>query len=134
MTREEILKELYDTQFVPNYIRKLALPSDQPYLDDLEGDVWVILCEIPEQRLIDIYNQGGRPSINNIRKLASGIIYRQEHSETSTYYKRYKRPHLNDDTTPGVSLEWREACGMLDERWERDAHEGENDFAENINL
>lgn len=134
MTREEILKELYDTQFVPNYIRKLALPSDQPYLDDLESDIYLVLCEMPEERLVEIYNQPPRPSINNVRRLVSGIIYRQEHSQTSAYFKKYKRPHLNDDTTPDVSLEWKEACGLLDERWERDAHEGENDFAENINL
>lgn len=82
----DILKWLIKTDFVTNYIQKLTFNSDYGDLEDITQDIWMIICEIEQDKWNDLYEQG---TLNIIRYI-SGLIYRQVNSTTSTIYKRYK--------------------------------------------
>lgn len=86
MTREKILLELNNTGFVERYVCQSLV--NRSYLEDKINDIWVIICEIPEDRLLNLYKEGG---INKIRQFVSGIIFRQCHSKTSPMYKVYDK-------------------------------------------
>lgn len=135
-TRDEILSELYATEFIPNYIKKLANGSDQPFLEDLEQEVWLIVSQLSEERLRELYYQHPKKhpngDINNVRRFVAGIIYRQEKSVTSAYYKQYKKPLEKLDKNNELSLAEKEACGLFSKQFEFEAHDGELDWSDNI--
>lgn len=92
MNRDEILKELYECEFVEKYTREKL--KQQDYLDDYIQEVWQIICEIPEKKLVELYKQEN--SINGVRKYVAGIICRTVHSQTSgAYMKLIKRDARN---------------------------------------
>lgn len=86
MNKNDILVELYNTEFVDKYVRERSICKND--IEDKINDIWVIICDIPEQRLIDFYKQGG---INKIRQFVSGIISRQCCSVNSKIYQTYDR-------------------------------------------
>lgn len=88
MTRNQIITELYKTGFVENYIRKIANNEDWANIDDYICEIWLMICEVPQQDIVDKYNDCG---INCLRQYISGIIVRQIHSENSVIYRQYKR-------------------------------------------
>lgn len=137
-TKDEILQQLYETNFVPQYVKKLAKSCDEPFIDDAVQDIWVIICSIPEQRLQEIFYQHPRKhpqgDINNVRRFCSGVIYRQIHSQTSAYYKQYKKPLEKLDKNNELSLAEKEAYGLFSKQFEFEAHDGELDWSDNIRI
>lgn len=112
LTREKILEELHLCEFVEKFTREKCL--QQEYLDDFIQEVWLIICQIPEERLIKLYNQDG--SINGVRRFVAGIICRTVASQTSeAYYKLSKRDcrnlaiKMNNDR----KIKWDEEKGWL---------------------
>lgn len=92
MSRDEILKELHDTEFVEKYTREKL--KQQEYLDDYIQEVWLILCQLPEEKLQELYAQEG--TINGVRRFAAGVICRTVASQTSdAYYRLVKRDVRN---------------------------------------
>lgn len=122
-TREYIINELLESQFIPNYIKKIADPSDIEFLEDAENDVWLIVLSIPEEKLKGIYNG----NLNNLRRFVSGIIHRQIKSTSSSYYRTYKRPLKYIDSTP-LTLEEKEDIGVFSNA----DHSGDTAFADKI--
>lgn len=100
ISKNQILEELYNTEFVDKYIYKLSNSLDLALIDDIKGEIWVIICEIKEDRIISLYKQGG---INKVRQFVSGIIYRQIRSKTSPIYKKYKKWALDNIATDDFS-------------------------------
>lgn len=96
-SRDEILDELYKTGFVENYVKQLAKANDIEFLDDEKQEIWLIICKIPDKRIIELYNG----DINNVRKFVSGVIHRQMKSVTSSIHTKYRR-HTDrwQSTTP----------------------------------
>lgn len=94
-TKNEIIQELYDTDFVQRYSMQLLNSADVPNYDDYLGELWLIICEIPEERLQKLYyhkkKDGTIEGINGVRRFVSGIITRQIKSDTSLLYCRYKK-------------------------------------------
>ena len=91
-TRDEILQELYDCEFVEKYTREKC--KQQEYLEDYIQEVWVIICQIPEEKLQELYMQEN--NINGVRRFVAGIICRTVASQTSeAYYKLIKRDAKN---------------------------------------
>lgn len=85
-----ILQELYDTGFIPAYCRTVNRGKyNDTDIEDIEQEVWLIVCSMPEERLQFLYNQG--KGINGVRRFCSGIISRQINSVTSPIYRTYKR-------------------------------------------
>lgn len=135
--RNKIIEELHETNFIPAYMRRLMNSSDDPYRDDLEMEIWMIVLNLSYDKLLDLYTEGGKKpqgNINKVRQFVSGIMYRQIKSTTSSYYTTYKKPQklINDDDT--YSLEQLEQMELLDERYYLDGHEHDEDFANNIKI
>ncbi len=84
LKREEILKELYETEFVDKFTREKCLQKD--YVDDYIQEVWKIICEIPECKLIQLYDK--EHHINGVRRFVAGIICRAVASSTSPIYAK----------------------------------------------
>lgn len=82
-TPNQIIEELYKTNFVQNYVRKRFIGS--PYQEDVIQDIFEMLLIWP--RLQSIYNTKG---INGVRAIASGMV--QRHISTKgAGYRKYVR-------------------------------------------
>lgn len=90
LNKEVILNELIATKFVENYCR-LKLTNKEIDIEEAIQHIYLIICEIEEEKLIQWYNEGG---INKIRQVVSGIISRQLNSTNSEFYYTYvlKKP------------------------------------------
>lgn len=86
--REEILEELHRTQFVENFTKKFVRQNDIDYIEDEIQDIWIIICELPQEKLQALYRNGG---INGVRRFVSGIIHRQMNSVTSKIHATYRK-------------------------------------------
>ena len=102
VTRDEILVELYNTQFVENYAKKFVKGNDIENLEDEIQELYLIAAEIPEERLINMYRADG---INGVRRFMAGVIHRQMNSTTSLIHSKYRKHKINTFTTDGMSVE-----------------------------
>lgn len=127
IARELILKKIIETNFIPSYIRKLAHPTDEQFLEDIEQDVFLILCSMSDEKLNEIYNG----EIKNLRGYVSGIIHRQIKSTTSSYYRTYKRPLFKTKENP-LSLAQQEVCGLFPNEWYEEVEN--TDFSNKIRI
>ena len=86
--RETILDWIYRTNLVPWYATYiLQKPYDDDLVQDLIGELYLIICEIKEEKLKELYIQGKFA----ISGYVTGIIKQQLYSDSSTiYYKYYK--------------------------------------------
>ena len=107
VTRDEILVELYNTQFVENYAKKFVKGNDIENLEDEIQELYLIAAEIPEERLISMYRADG---INGVRRFMAGVIHRQMNSTTSLIHSKYRKHKINTFTTDGMSVEDIEAA------------------------
>lgn len=87
--KNDILNFILQTHFVENYVKKLERTEYKTIglIDDEIQEIYLQLCEIPQETWDTIYNQ----SPNNILSFVSGIISRQIKSKTSTLYRKLKR-------------------------------------------
>lgn len=58
---------------------------------DLYQDLFLIIADYPPSKILDIFNRG------EMQYFCSGIIINQTHSNTSPFYKQYKKPLPVDD-------------------------------------
>ena len=88
-TKNEILYELYETGFVGAYLRKINNNRyDQWELEDIEQDLWLMICELSAEKIQSLYRQGG---INKVRQYCSGVIACQILSTHSYTFYRYRK-------------------------------------------
>ena len=104
MIREKVLKYLYNSGFVKFYTKKLMYPEDiEDLYDDYLQEVWWQICEIPEEKWLELYNR--RPNQDefyDIRNWCSVLIRNTIRSTTSSAYRKLKKQktvaqNLNDD-------------------------------------
>ena len=93
MTKNEIITELYKTNFVDKYTRQIFKNTNDIPIEDVIQNNYLQICEIDEQKLIDIYNKKG---INGIRQFVSGIINRQTNSVRSSLYYTYVKKNVKN--------------------------------------
>lgn len=92
MKRDEILQYIYDLQFVPNYVRKLANGDDWEIINDEIQDIWLQLCEVKEEKWQNLLNQGTKnDSFKAVRGYVSGLVYRNVKSKNSKVYYHLKK-------------------------------------------
>lgn len=85
LNKEVILNELIETKFVENYCRQ-KLTNKEIDIEEAIQHIYLIICELEEEKLIQWYNEGG---INKIRQVVSGIISRQLNSTNSEFFYTY---------------------------------------------
>lgn len=93
--RESILTWIYKTNLVPWYATYiLQKPYEDDLVQDLIGELYLIICEVKEEKWNELYQQGKFA----ISGYVTGIIKQQLWSDSSTiYYKYYK--HYNKEIT-----------------------------------
>ena len=93
MIRDKVLKYLYDSGFVKFYTKKLMYPEDiEDLYDDYLQEVWWQICEIPEEKWLELYNR--RPNQDefyDIRNWCSVLIRNTIRSTTSSAYRKLKK-------------------------------------------
>lgn len=85
LNKEKIINELIETNFVENYCRQ-KLTNKEIDIEEAIQHIYLIICEIEEEKLIQWYSEGG---INKIRQVVSGIISRQLNSTNSEFFYTY---------------------------------------------
>lgn len=93
ITKNEILIELYNNEFVDKYCRQIFKNVQDIPIEDVCQHCWLQICEIDDQRLIDIYNKKG---LNGVRQFVSGIINRQCNSTRSSLYYTYIKKNVKN--------------------------------------
>ena len=79
----KILDELERENIVRDICNNMNVsPND---IDDLIQEVYVILLEYRAEKIIELYNN------KQLKYFLVGILKRQYHSNTSPFYKKYKK-------------------------------------------
>lgn len=87
-SRDDLLQLLWDKGLVNNYIKKLEYVTiDNDTIEDIIQEVWLIICEIPPEKIEQLYATQG---ITGLTAFISGVIYRQIHSNSSSVYWKFK--------------------------------------------
>lgn len=100
MSRNEILQFVYDLNLVPAYTRQLANSSDWAQIEDITQEIWVQICEVPEEKWQILLGQGTKnDSFKAVRGYISGLIYRNVKSANSKVYNRLKKHQTREILT-----------------------------------
>lgn len=99
--KTQILQELYNTQFVENYLKTFVRSNDIDFVQDEIQDIYLIVGEMDEERLKGFYDKGG---INAVRRFVAGVIYRQMNSKTSKIHSLYRKRQSNVSSADGLTI------------------------------
>lgn len=93
--RDEIIRYLYYSGFVRNYVKKLLWTSDIDSLyDDYVQEVFLQICEVKTDKWMELMNNNDSEKHDRfytIRNWVSMLILNTVRSETSTAYRRLKK-------------------------------------------
>lgn len=80
---KQILNELENENVVRDICVNMRVsPND---IDDLIQEVYVILLEYKPEKIVDMYEK------KQLKYFIVGVLQRQYHSNTSPFYKKYKK-------------------------------------------
>ena len=96
MNRQEIISELYQSKDINDAIGKMNPFSLQ---DDLKQEVFLVLCEMEEARLFQMYNDG------YLKYFVVRTILNMAKSDRSTFYKKFRETFLEIPVTYEVPKE-----------------------------
>lgn len=100
MSKNDIIQYIYDLNFVPAYARQLANSSDWNIIEDIVQEIWLQICEVPEEKWRALLNQGTKKdSFKAIRGYVSGLCYRNIKSVNSKVYNRLKKHQTREILT-----------------------------------
>ena len=89
-TKYEIIEELAREKIVEKFVHNAAKTS-APELDDLAQDIYLILLQMEEEKLVSLYEK------KQLSFWVARIIMNQYFSVTSPFYTKYKKfQHLSD--------------------------------------
>ena len=83
MNRNSIIEKLWNSQELKEAIAKMQ-PEDLQ--DDLRSEIFKVLCEMDEDKLVDMYNR------NVLRFYLVRTMLNMTQSSTSQFYKLYRKP------------------------------------------
>jgi hypothetical protein len=83
MTKNEILTNLFNSKRTTEILKTIAGSSH--LLEDLQSELFIILCEMPEDKIIDAHNK------NYIYYLVINILKKQFHSSTSPFFYKFSK-------------------------------------------
>lgn len=100
MKRDELLEYVYNLNLVPAYTRQLANSSDWNIIEDITQEIWLQICEVPEEKWTKLLGQGTKKdSFKAVRGYISGLIYRNVKSVNSKVYNRLKKHQTREILT-----------------------------------
>ena len=100
MKRDELLEYVYNLNLVPAYTRQLANSSDWAQIEDITQEIWLQICEVPEEKCTKLLGQGTKKdSFKAVRGYISGLIYRNVKSVNSKVYNRLKKHQTREILT-----------------------------------
>lgn len=95
---KRIIEELYREKVIRSIITNMNVFEGD--VEDLEQEIYTILLEYDEQKIIEMYNK------KQLKFFIIGIITRQYFSKTSPFYKKYKKYYsLVDSNVDETSVE-----------------------------
>lgn len=94
-SKRQVLDEIYRDHTVERYVNKMASESDLEFYDDIVGELYLMLCELPAKTVEEIYNGCGKKCF---QRYVYCIIEKQIKSANSIIYRKYKR-HKNKNIT-----------------------------------
>lgn len=80
---KQILNELENENVVRDICVNMRVSQND--IDDLIQEVYVILLEYKPEKIIDMYEK------KQLKYFIVGVLQRQYHSNTSPFYKKYKK-------------------------------------------
>lgn len=86
MTVNDIVEEIYKTNLLTELCENIGVTKND--MDDFAQEIYLILLEYDEEKLIEIYNK------NQLKFFIVRIIQNQYHSKNSPFYMKYKRYQL----------------------------------------
>ena len=92
--KNTIIQWLYDIHLVEWYSTYLIGKSIDDDLQDKIQEIYLILCEIPQEKWDELYAQGKY----SITAYVTGVIHQQLYSTTSTIYYKYGVHNLKEIT------------------------------------
>lgn len=111
MKKEGIIQELYDSKFIPNYVKKLTHKRSNLDTQDAIQHCWLQVLELEEEKLQHFYQRNG---IRGVINFVSGIIHRQCLSQNSTLYYTYVKHSVEGVVKKRMTTErWDEELGWI---------------------
>lgn len=87
MNKEQIINYIISNNIVENQLKFIC--NDSNYFDDILQEIYLIILEYDEQKLINAYEHG------YINAFISSICRKMYNSKTSKFYYKYKRYDKN---------------------------------------
>lgn len=112
MTKNQIIEDLWRSQFMNDIILKMT--SGHALTDDLKSEVFLILMEMDEVRIINAWQN------KYLNYMVINIIKKQYWSSTSPFHKTWRKEKPNDievpiEDIPDESTEWQDK--IIEEAW-----------------
>lgn len=85
-SRNAIIAELYESKELAEALRKM---HPQELADDLKQEIFIALCGMPEDKLIEIHEK------KQLKFYAVRIMLNMAHSKTSQFYYKYRKNEAN---------------------------------------
>lgn len=92
MNKNDTLNYIYDLGLVQGYLGKLIYNTDKEDYDDYFQEIFLQLCEVPEEKWQKLWEQGTKnDGAKAIRGYVSGLIHRNVRSKNSRLYYKLKK-------------------------------------------
>lgn len=81
--RSTILSQFYESEDLRSFLLKM---EPEHLRDDLKQELFLVLCELPENKLLDLHQQ------DHLRFYAVRTVMNMIQSKTSRFYKKFRMP------------------------------------------
>lgn len=92
--KDTIIKWIYDIHIVEWYSTYLLKKKIDDDLADKIQEIYLMLCEIPQEKWDELYNQGKYA----ISAYVTGVVHQQLYSSTSAIYYKYGKYNATELT------------------------------------
>lgn len=88
LNKNDIISDLYKSTILNEIINKIT--SRHQLTDELKAELFLILCEMKEDKIIKAYNN------NYLIYLCINILKKQYHSSTSPFHKKFRKDKFEE--------------------------------------
>ena len=95
MKRNDIIEELWRSAFIDDVVHTLTSGNER-YVDDLKSELFLILCEMPEKKILKAYDEKW------INYMCINILKKQYHSSSSPFHYKFRKDPSSDGLENGM--------------------------------